>query len=65
MKLQVSDMTCSHCEGAIKKEILKNDKNAVITVNLKTKEVDIETKLNSSEVIQLLEEIGYDSKSLG
>lgn len=64
MKLQVLDMTCSHCEGAIKKEILKNDKDAQILVNLKTKEVDITSKLSSSEVIQVLEEIGYNSKSL-
>lgn len=64
MKLQIPDMTCAHCEATIKKEILKNDKAAEINVNLKTKEVEVKTKLSQENVIHVLEEIGYDSKPL-
>lgn len=65
MKLQIPDMTCAHCEATIKKEILKNDGDAEIKVNLKTKEVEIKTKFSEKEIIQLLDQIGYDSKPLG
>lgn len=66
MKIQVPDMTCGHCEATIKKEILRNDANAKITVNLKTKEVQIDSgKLTQENIISVLESIGYDSKPLG
>ncbi len=65
MKIQVPDMTCGHCETTIKKEILRNDAAASITVNLKTKEVQIESaKLSQENIISVLESIGYDSKPL-
>ena len=64
MKLQIPDMTCAHCEATIKKEILKNDGEAEIKVNLKTKEVEIKTKFATEEIVQLLDQIGYDSKPL-
>jgi copper chaperone CopZ len=58
-------MTCSHCEATIKKEILKNDKEAQVTVNLKTKEVSIESnKLTQDNILTVLDQIGYDSKPL-
>jgi copper chaperone len=64
MKLQILDMKCGHCEATIKKEILKNDALAEIKVNLKTKEVEIKTKFSIEEIVQLLDQIGYDSKPL-
>jgi copper chaperone len=65
MKFQVPDMTCGHCESAIKKEILKNDKEAQIKVDLKTKEVFIESqKLTQDNIRTVLEQIGYDLKPL-
>lgn len=65
MKFQVPDMTCSHCEATIKKEILKNDKEAQVTVNLKAKEVSIESnKLTQDNILTVLDQIGYDSKPL-
>ena len=64
MKLKVPDMTCGHCEATIKKEILKNDKAADIKVNLKTKEVEVSTKLSQEELVSVLDQIGYDASIL-
>ncbi len=64
MKLQIPDMTCSHCEATIKKEILRNDKEAEMKFNLRTKEVEIKTKISEENLKQVLSEIGYDAKIL-
>ncbi len=55
---KVNDMTCSHCEKAIKAELTKGDPNVKVEVDLKTKKVKVDN-LTDDRVMFLLKEIGY------
>jgi copper chaperone len=55
---KVPDMTCSHCEKAIKGELAKGSSDVKVEVNLKDKTVMVEN-LTDDRVLFLLKEIGY------
>lgn len=55
---RVSDMTCGHCEKAIKQELTKGDSKVKVEVNLANKTVQVEN-LTDDRVLFLLKEIGY------
>lgn len=55
---KVEDMTCGHCEKAIKTELQKGSSEVGVTVDLKAKTVSV-SNLSDDRVIFLLKEIGY------
>ena len=55
---KVPDMTCAHCEKAIKIELSKGSPDILVDVNLKDKTVSVEN-LTDDRVMFLLKEIGY------
>lgn len=60
---KVSDMTCAHCEKAIKTELSKGDPKVKVDVNLKDKTVTVEN-LTDDRVLFLLKEIGYTPEKM-
>jgi len=60
---KVEEMTCSHCEKAIKTELSKGSQEVKVEVDLKNKIVTVEN-LPSDRVIFLLKEIGYNAEKL-
>lgn len=57
-KFIVPDMTCGHCEKAIKQELSRGGQEVKVSVDLKNKTVEVEN-LTDDRVIFLLNEIGY------
>ena len=55
---KVEDMSCGHCEKAIKSELSKGDAAVKVEVDLKKKTVAVEN-LSDDRVMFLLKEIGY------
>lgn len=64
MKLHVENMTCGHCEKAIKQAIASADQNAQVTVDLNAKQVDVETALSLEQVQNILKEEGYTTTAI-
>ena len=64
MKLHVENMTCGHCEKAIKQAIASEDQNAQVTVDLTTKQVDVETALSLERLQSILKEEGYTATAI-
>jgi copper chaperone len=60
---QVEDMTCAHCEKAIKTELTKGNGAVKVDVDLKSKTVTVDN-LDDDRVIFLLKEIGYTPKKV-
>lgn len=58
---KVEDMSCGHCEKAIKAELSKGDPSVKVEVDLKKKTVEVEN-LSNDRVMFLLKEIGYNSE---
>jgi copper chaperone len=60
---KVADMSCGHCEKAIKTELTKEDPTIKVEVDLVQKTVTVEN-LPDDRVIYLLEEIGYTPEKM-
>jgi len=60
---KVDDMTCGHCEKAIKVELSKGDPSVKVAVDLKNKTVKVEN-LSDDRVLFLLKEIGYSPEKI-
>lgn len=60
---KVSDMSCGHCEKAIKQELTKGDPKVKVDVDLKAKTVTVEN-LSDDRVEFLLKEIGYTPEKI-
>lgn len=56
---KVEDMTCGHCEKAIRSELAKGDPAVKVDVDLQKKTVQVEN-LSNDRVMFLLKEIGYN-----
>ena len=55
----VPKMSCGGCVNTIKKAILQVDSNAVVEVNLSTKNVDVRTDHSEEDIIQAMSDAGY------
>lgn len=55
---KVPDITCAHCEKAIKQELSKGGPEIKVDVDLKSKIVTVDN-LPDDRVLFLLKEIGY------
>ncbi len=62
--LHVPDMTCQHCVATITKLIRQADPAAQIQIDLSQHKVAVAGKLNSAELISLLEDAGYTPAEL-
>lgn len=60
---KVPDMTCGHCEKAIKQELSQGDQNVKVDVSLKDRTVTVEN-LPDDRVMFLLKEIGYTAEKV-
>lgn len=59
LKLNVPDMTCGHCAGAVAKAVKSVDANAEVAVDLASKTVSIETASDAEKIRRALEAAGY------
>jgi copper chaperone len=61
--LQVSGMTCGHCEKAVKTALLGVEGVADVAVSLKSGKVDVEfdsAKVSMEQLKEAVEDQGYD-----
>ncbi|WP_337842666.1 heavy-metal-associated domain-containing protein [Rheinheimera sp.] len=59
IELTVENMTCNHCVSMVTKAIRQLQSDAQVEVDLKTKQVKVQSQLSSEELQQALEEAGY------
>ncbi|MBB6054307.1 heavy-metal-associated domain-containing protein [Tolumonas osonensis] len=62
--LHVPDMTCQHCVATITRLIQQADPQAQLQIDLGQHKVAVDGKLNSAELIGLLEDAGYTPTEL-
>jgi copper chaperone len=60
---KVEDMTCAHCEKAIKSELIKENPSVKVEVNLENKIIKVEN-LAADRVLFLLKEIGFSPEKV-
>ena len=57
--LNVEDMTCGHCVGAVEHAVKAVDPNAKVAVDLEAKTASIDSEVGSDVFIAAIEEAGY------
>lgn len=57
--LNISDMTCGHCAGAVEKAVKAVDPNAKVAVDLDAKTASIESAIAFDAFVAAIEEAGY------
>lgn len=60
---KVEDMSCAHCEKAIREELTKENNNVKVDVDLGHKIVKVDN-LPDDRVLFLLREIGYNPEKI-
>ena len=60
--LNVENMTCGHCVRAITQAITDLDPKAEVTVDLETKQVDVESTLELNKILLVLDEEGFSAQ---
>lgn len=59
MKFKVSDMTCGGCARHIQDALKQQDVTGKVTIDLKTKMVEVDSKLSQEKVAEIIKEEGY------
>jgi copper chaperone len=54
-------MSCCHCTATIRKSVEAADGNAVVATDLATREVTVETTLDTATVVAILRTAGYEA----
>lgn len=62
-QLTISDMTCSHCVGAVEKAVKAVDPNAKVAVNLETGSAEIESTIGTEALIAAIADAGYKASA--
>lgn len=62
-QFKVPDMSCGHCEQAIRTELQRGAKDVKVDVNLKARTINVEN-LSDDRVVFLLKEIGYTPEKI-
>ncbi|MGJ8526724.1 hypothetical protein LMG33818_002480 [Halomonadaceae bacterium LMG 33818] len=57
---EVPSMSCGHCVKAITNSIQDIDAQAKVDIDLKTKRVNVETTATSSEILEAIDDAGFD-----
>ena len=63
IKIKIPDMSCSHCENRIR-DAFANAEATVKSLDLETKLVLVESELDSSKILEIIDEAGYDAEIL-
>ena len=64
IKIKIPDMSCSHCEKRIRDAFANAEEATVKSLDLETKLVLVESELDSSKILEIIDEAGYDAEIL-
>ena len=61
MRFHVDNMTCGHCDRAIRKAIASLSPDAKVAIDLRTRHVDVDGPLTAAQVVVALADEGYSA----
>lgn len=64
IRLSIPEMSCGHCEKAIRDAVKEVDENAGVTVDLASRTADIETTRSRDDVSGAIARAGYSNSPL-
>jgi copper chaperone len=65
LRYQVDDLSCGHCVQAVTQAVKGVDPTAVVTIDLPTKRVEVQSSAADAAVAGAIREAGYTPAALG
>lgn len=62
MRLNITNMSCGHCSAAIEKAIASVDPAAEVKVDIPSRTVDVDTRLDAKTLVGAIRAEGYDAQ---
>ena len=59
IQFNIPQMTCGHCVKAVTEAVKEVDPQAVVQVDLASKQVSVESKAGREKIVESLSEAGY------
>lgn len=59
MKLRIDNMTCGGCARSVTASIKELDQNAVVSIDVESKLVEVQTEISEHDLIAALTEDGF------
>jgi copper chaperone len=62
IRLDVPEMSCGHCKASVEKAVRGLDAQAMVAVDLATRQVEITTAVPQAAVVAALQAAGFESR---
>lgn len=63
LTLKITDMTCNHCVSLINRAIKALDADAVVSADLASHSINVQSSQPQEDILDALAEIGYPAKA--
>jgi len=64
-RFSVPEMKCGHCKAAIEEAVLDADGGADLSFDMEAREVEVDTVLDTADVVAAMKAAGYEATELG
>lgn len=64
-RYSVPEMSCGHCKAKIEEALLEADAGAELNFDMEAREIDVDSVLDTSEVIAAMQAAGYEASQIG
>ena len=64
-RFSVPEMSCGHCKATIEAALLEADGGAELTFDMEAREVEVDTVLETGEILTTMKAAGYEATALG
>ena len=64
-RFSVPEMSCGHCKSAIEDAVLDADGGADLSFDMDARVVEIDTVLDTDEILASMKAAGYEATALG
>lgn len=63
-RFSVPNMSCGHCKATIENALTEADGGVEVSFNMEAREIDVDSTLNTAEIIETIRQAGYEASEI-